>query len=183
MLEERLFLILSYLLVASLLLLFCFFTPFSRKVKLTGIFVVAAFYFASWNSYINILGWPSTEDLPDKFRISWVVIQEPSKGDRKEGGLYLWIRKLNEVNIPYGVPRSYKLNWNEENHKVAQAALHKLKEGEQLNGTKTYGVLDKENEDNKANQYKSDDGGLEEGRPSFEFVEVAPPELPAKKKI
>ena len=98
MLEERLFLILSYLLIASLLLLFCFFTPFSRKVKLTGIFVVAAFYFSSWNSYINILGWPSTEDLPEKFRISWVVIQEPSKGDRKEGGLYLWIRKLNEVN-------------------------------------------------------------------------------------
>ena len=102
------------------------------------------------------------EDLPDKFRISWVVIQEPSKGDRKEGGLYLWIRKLNEVNTAYGVPRSYKLNWSEENHKVAQAALHKLKEGEQLNGTKTYGVLDKENEGNKANQYKSEDGELEE---------------------
>ena len=183
MLEERLFLILSYLLIASLLLLFCFFTPFSRKAKLTGIFVVAAFYFASWNSYINILGWPSTEDLPDKFRISWVVIQEPSKGDRKEGGLYLWIRKLNEVNTAYGVPRSYKLNWSEENHKVAQAALHKLKEGEQLNGTKTYGVLDKENEGNKANQYKSEDGALEEGRPSFEFFEVPPPKLPAKKKI
>ena len=88
--------------------------------------------------------------------------------------MYLWIRKLSEVNTPYGVPRSYKLNWNEENHKVAQAALHKLKEGEQLNGTKTYGVLDKENEGNKANQYKSEDGALEEGRPSFEFVEVAP---------
>lgn len=125
MLEERLFLILSYLLIASLLILFCFFTPFTRKIKLTGILIVSAFYFVSWNSYINILGWPSTEDLPDKFRISWVVIQEPSKGDREEGGLYLWVRKLNEVNTPYGMPRSYKLNWNEENHKVAQSALHK----------------------------------------------------------
>ena len=183
MLEERLFLILSYLLIASLLLLFCFFTPFARKVKLTGILVVAAFYFTSWNSYINILGWPSTEDLPDKFRISWVIIQEPSKGNRKEGSLYLWLRKLNEVNSPYGAPRSYKLLWNEENHKVAQSALYKLKEGEQLNGTKTYGVLDKENEGNKANQYKSEDGEPEEGIPSFEFVEVPPPNLPAKKKI
>jgi len=183
MLEERLFLILSYLLIASLLLLFCFFTPFTRKVKLTGILVVAAFYFTSWNSYINILGWPSTEDLPDKFRISWVIIQEPSKGNRKEGSLYLWLRKLNEVNTPYGAPRSYKLLWNEENHKVAQSALYKLKEGEQLNGTKTYGVLDKENEGNKANQYKSEDGEPEEGIPSFEFAEVPPPNLPAKKKI
>ena len=183
MIEERLFLILSYLLIASLLLLFCFFTPFTRKVKLTGILIVSTFYFASWNSYINILGWPSTEDLPDKFRISWVIIQEPGKEDRKAGELYLWVRTLNEVNTPYGVPRSYKLNWNEENHRVAQSALHKLKEGEQLNGTKTDGVLNKEYEGNKANQYRSEEGMPEEGRPSFEFVEVPPPDLPAKKKI
>ena len=77
MVEERLFLILSYLLIASLLLIFCFFTTFTRKVKLTGILFVTLFYFVSWNNYINILGWPSTEELPDKFRISWVVIQEP----------------------------------------------------------------------------------------------------------
>ena len=65
----------------------------------------------------------------------------------------------------------------------ASSYLYKLKEGEQLNGTKTYGVLDKENEGNKANQYKSEDGEPEEGIPSFEFVEVPPPNLPAKKKI
>ena len=120
MLEERLLLILSYLLIASLLMIFCFFTSFTRKVKLAGILFVTLFYFVSWNNYINILGWPSSEELPDRFRISWVVIQEPSKGDNKEGGLYLWVRHLNEVNIPYGMPRSYKLVWNEENHKIAQ---------------------------------------------------------------
>tara|TARA_B100001175_G_C19489228_1_gene631652 strand:- start:993 stop:1544 length:552 start_codon:yes stop_codon:yes gene_type:complete len=183
MLEERLFLILSYLLIVSLLMLFCFFTSFTRKVKLTGILVVALFYFISWNSYINILGWPSTQELPDKFRISWVVIQEPGKADKKEGGLYLWVRNLNEMNIPYGMPRSYELIWNDENHKVAQSALHKLEEGEKLNGTKTYGVVDKDNEGNKANQYNAQEGELQEGRPSFEFVEVSAPELPAKKNI
>ena len=132
MLEERLLLILSYLLIASLLMIFCFFTSFTRKVKLAGILFVTLFYFVSWTNYINILGWPSSEELPDRFRISWVVIQEPSKGDNKEGGLYLWVRHLNEVNIPYGMPRSYKLVWNEENHKIAQSALHKLEEGENL---------------------------------------------------
>ena len=183
MLEERLLLILSYLLIASLLMIFCFFTTFTRRVKLSGILFVTLFYFVSWNNYINILGWPSSEELPDRFRISWVVIQEPSKGDNKEGGLYLWVRHLNEVNIPYGMPRSYKLVWNEENHKIAQSALHKLEEGEKLNGTKTYGVIDKDNEGNKANKYEAQEGELQEGRPSFEFVEVLPPELPAKKKI
>ena len=128
MLEERLLLILSYLLIASLLMIFCFFTTFTRRVKLSGILFVTLFYFVSWNNYINILGWPSSEELPDRFRISWVVIQEPSKGDNKEGGLYLWVRHLNEVNIPYGMPRSYKLVWNEENHKIAQSALHKLED-------------------------------------------------------
>ena len=87
------------------------------------------------------------------------------------------------MNIPYGMPRSYKLVWNEKNHKIAQSALHKLEEGEKLNGTKTYGVIDKDNEGNKANQYEAQEGELQEGRPSIEFVEVLPPELPAKKKI
>ena len=85
MLEERLFLILSYLLIASLLLLFCFFTPFNRKVKLTGVFVVASFYFASWNSYINILGLPSTEDLPDNLGLAGLLFKNQAKEIERKG--------------------------------------------------------------------------------------------------
>ena len=68
-------------------------------------------------------------------------------------------------------------------HRIAQEALHKLQEGERLNGKKSYGVLNKENEGKRSNAYETQEGEPEQGRPSFEFVEVPPPELPPKTLI
>ena len=119
MVEERLLLIFSYLLIAGLLLMFCFYTSFSKKIKLCGVVFVTAFYFLSWNTYTNLLGWPSAQDLPEEFRIIWVVIEEPKKETGKEGGLYLWVRLLDEAKIVHGKPRAYKLEWSEENYKKA----------------------------------------------------------------
>ena len=84
MLEERLILSISYVLIAALLLVFCFYTSFSKKLKLTSIFVVSLFYIFSWKGYIGVLGWPTAEDLPDDFNILWVVIQEPNKNRSNE---------------------------------------------------------------------------------------------------
>ena len=182
MVEERLLLILSYLLIASLLLVFCFYTSFSKKIKVGGVIFITVFYFFSWNTYTNILGWPSEEDLPDEFRIIWVVINEPNKEMRKEGDLYLWVRLLDEAKIVKGKPRAYKLKWNEGNYKKAQFALLKLKEGEQINGKKTYGVIKRDEDADKANLYGSE-GKQEEGVPSFEFEEVIAKTLPPKTLI
>ena len=183
MLEERLILSISYVLIAALLLVFCFYTSFSKKLKLTSIFVVSLFYIFSWKGYIGVLGWPTAEDLPDDFNILWVVIQEPNKNRSNEGELFLWIKEIDEFRKPIGAPRSFKLRWNKENHRIAQEALHKLQEGERLNGKKSYGVLNKENEGKRSNAYETQEGEREQGRPSFEFVEVPPPELPPKTLI
>jgi len=182
MVEERLILISSYLLIAGLLLMFCFYTPFAKKIKLSGVVFVSVFYFLSWNSYINILGWPSAQDLPEEFRIIWVVIEEPNKEIKKKGELYLWVRLFDEAKIVQGQPRGYKLLWSEENYKKAQFALHKLKEGKQLNGKKTYGVINKDKDGDKANLYESQ-GEEEEGAPSFEFEEIPAKTLPPKTLI
>ena len=79
MLEERLILSISYAVIAALLLVFCFYTNFSKKVKLISIFAVSLFYISSWKGYVGVLGWPTSEELPDDFNILWVVIQEPNK--------------------------------------------------------------------------------------------------------
>jgi len=148
-------------------------------MKMLGIFVVTVFYYLTWQGYIELLGWPSEQDLPDNFRISWVVIEEPNKLTKEEGAVYLWVRSIDRIGMAEGKPRSFKMNWSEENHRKAQLALSKLQEGEQLNGKKTYGVIEK-NEGNKANPYDSYEGETEEGAPSFEFTEVPPPSLPPK---
>jgi hypothetical protein len=92
------------------------------------------------------------------------------------------VRLLDEAKIVHGKPRAYKLEWSEENYKKAQFALLKLKEGEQLNGKKTYGVINKDKEGDKANLYESQ-GEQEEGVPSFEFEEIPARTLPPKTLI
>ncbi len=183
MLEERLILSISYAVIAALLLVFCFYTNFTKKVKLISIFAVSLFYISSWKGYVGVLGWPTSEDLPDDFNILWVVIQEPNKTKSNEGELFLWIKEIDEFKKPIGDPRAFNLQWNKENHRIAQEALHKLQEGERLNGKKTYGVLNKDNKGEKSTPYDVAEGEPEQGRPSFEFVEVPPPELPPKTLI
>ena len=161
MLEERLILSISYAVIAALLLVFCFYTNFTKKVKLISIFAVSLFYISSWKGYVGVLGWPTSEDLPDDFNILWVVIQEPNKSKSNEGELFLWIKEIDEYKKPIGDPRAFNLQWNKENHRIAQEALHKLQEGERLNGKKTYGVLNKDNKGEKSNPYDVAEGGPE----------------------
>tara|TARA_Y100001970_G_scaffold121071_1_gene150172 strand:- start:63129 stop:63686 length:558 start_codon:yes stop_codon:yes gene_type:complete len=183
MLEERLFLILGYVLLSAIFATFLFYTRFSKLIKFCLITVVSIFYFLTWWGYSNILGWPSDSDLPENFRISWVVIEEPNKTTKEEGHIYLWIRQLDEAKLVFGKPRSYELTWTEENNRTAKAALLRIEQGERLNGTKTYGVLDSSNQGDKANPYQSFEGEEEVGIPSFEFKEVVPPNLPPKAQI
>ena len=80
----------------SLMLIFCFYTGFSKKIKLTGVVVLTVFYIFSWKGYEGILGWPTSEELPELFNINWVVIQEPNKAQSNEGSLFLWVSEVDE---------------------------------------------------------------------------------------
>ena len=109
MLEERILLTLAYVIISALLLIFCFYTGFSKKIKLTGIVVLTFFYIFSWKGYDGILGWPTSEELPELFNINWVVIQEPNKAQSNEGSLFLWVSEVDEFNKSFGDPRAYRL--------------------------------------------------------------------------
>ncbi len=183
MLEERLLLIVSYIAVACLVLIFGFRSNYSNKFKIIMICMMGVFYFTSWETYKNILGWPSSEELPENFNIIWVLVLQPDKKKNTEGEIYLWISDKDSFDEISKQPRAYQITWNEENHKKAQEALHKLKEGEQLNGRKSYGVINKENEGKKSNAYEVQEGETKLGAPSFEFNEVPPLDLPAKTMI
>ena len=184
MIEERIFLILGYVAISALLLIFFLYSTFSNKLKTVVVFIMASFYVFTWMGYKQILGWPSTQEIPDEFRLVWVSIDEPDKLTKKEGEINLWIRYQDEAGIPIGSPRAFSLVWSEENHKLAQSALLQLKEGTLLNGKKTYGVLDADKFDENANPYEdSESNNTLEGNPSFEFQEVAPPSLPPKTKF
>lgn len=184
MIEERILLVSAYVAITALLLIFCLYSKFSNKLKTVVVVVMASFYVFTWIGYKQVLGWPSTQEIPEEFRLIWVSIDEPDKFNKREGKIYFWIRYMDKAGIPFGKPRAYSLVWNEKNHKIAQSALLKLKDGTQLNGRKTYGVLDADKFDEQANPYEeSVSNNNVEGNPSFEFQEVAPPSLPPKTKF
>ena len=184
MIEERLFLILAYLVVTTLLLCFYFYSEFSRLTKNLSVLLVTLFYFYTWFSVEGLLGWPSQQEMPSQFRVLWIDVNEPDTGDSEDGDIYFWIKELNKADQPYGKPRAYSIKWSEENAKKAEEAMTKMEDGEILNGNISRNILtgDQEKSEGSANE-KEGTSSTEEGEPTFQFKEVSPPVLPTKSPL
>ena len=141
MIEERLFLILAYLVVTTLLLCFYFYSEFSRLTKNLTVLLVTLSYFYTWFSVEGLLGWPSQQEMPSQFRILWIDVNEPDKGDSEDGAIFFWVKELNKVDQPFGKPRAYSIKWSEENAKKAEEAITKMEDGEILNGNISRNIL------------------------------------------
>ena len=56
----------------------------------------------------NLSGWPSGGVLPDQFLVHWVLVEEPSKELKNDGGIYFWVQNLD--NETYKVLEFFKNN-------------------------------------------------------------------------
>lgn len=183
MLPSLLTLGLSYALVAALLLTLLVGLQGRRRLKIGLILMVSLFYAVSWIGHQSMLGWPTSELMPQSFRVLWITIDEPDKATRKAGGIFFWVRELDEAGIPKGVPRTFHVPFTEEAAEEAQAALGKMEEGDVMNGTMSRNIVrDEERPEKFESNYQGDDriGGDDGYRPMFELIEVPPPSLPAK---
>ena len=77
MIEERIILITAYVVIASLLLSFYFYTSFSKTFKASILILTSCFYFFTWHALEGLMGWPANQDMPSEFRILWINISEP----------------------------------------------------------------------------------------------------------
>ena len=125
---------LAYAAVAALLLNLNLATRWSAVVKVGAIVVVSGLYVVAWQGHRGLLGWATTEALPQEFRLHWITADEPDKKTGADGTIYYWIRALDEAGLPDGEPRAYRARWTEETAQVAEAALEHLGEGQLLNG-------------------------------------------------
>tara|TARA_B100000965_G_scaffold111215_1_gene91793 strand:+ start:1359 stop:1919 length:561 start_codon:yes stop_codon:yes gene_type:complete len=184
LIEERLFLIVAYVAIAALLLSFYFYSTLSKTIKIFTIFLVTLFYFFTWYSLEALLGWPSQQDMPEKFRILWIDVQEPQKKDGQEGEIYFWVKNLNASEQPFGKPRAYSIRWSEENAQKAEEALSKMDDGQILNGNISRNILSGDRKKSEGSIYEEEgSSSSEEGEPSFEFKEIEPPALPPKRPV
>lgn len=170
-----LLLTLAYVGVAALLLNLNLATRHGVLVKSGSIVLVTGLYAATWYGHRALSGWASPEPVPDRFRVHWIVIEDPDKSGDRAGALYFWLRELDEAGVPAGPPRAHELPWSKAGAKASQRALERLVAGERLNGkvvSRVEGVS------------ASEDASLPAVPPAesvgFEFSRVPPPALPPK---
>ena len=183
MMTSMLILSLAYALVAALLLTLCITLPGKRGLKISLIALVSVFYAVTWIGHQSMLGWPTSEDMPVDFRVLWITIDEPDKVTREPGGIFFWVRALDEAGIPKGTPRAHRIPFTQEAAEEAQAAIGKMEEGDVMNGTLSRNsVRDKDQQERDGNRYEGTElvSGDDGFRPMFELRAVNPPTLPPK---
>lgn len=182
------FLTLGYVAVAALLLNVAVSSRWSTVFKVSAIVLVSTFYFVSYFAWRSITGMPSTEALPEDFRVLWVSIDEPNKRSAENGGIYIWLRKLDEdTQMPVSEPRAFRLPYSVELAEDIELALRQLEEGKQLNGRRSrQQVVSPEEQDDlskkKPAQITGESGSQTPGVNDFRIVfrEIPLPDLPPK---
>ena len=174
---------LCYAAVAALLLNLNVASAWSFKVKAGAILLVTALYGVSWYGIIGLEGWPSAQQMPERFQLQWVAIDEPDPQGDGDGAIYFWIRHF-EAGGRTSEPRAHVLAYDADNADSAREALQLLQEGKRVEGRMTLQALEPNREQSDPDA-ASEEGAVPPGsgpqdRPSFEFREMPPPELPAK---
>tara|TARA_B100000579_G_scaffold379972_1_gene347638 strand:+ start:121 stop:642 length:522 start_codon:yes stop_codon:yes gene_type:complete len=125
---EIFIIIICYVLIGFLLVLFNLRTNFNWFIKATMIVVVTFFYLLTYKSFSNLVGWPSNNPLPDRFRLVAAQIYEPNALINSEGAIFLWVTDMDNL-AGLSTPRSYSIPYNKEIHESISKALVNLKNG------------------------------------------------------
>lgn len=168
---------------------------------LKALTVVVALWFSTflWGSLGTIKGWPTTESVPDKYELKWVVIKEPNKITNDPGAIFLWMIDLHAKSKEAGVPRVHEVPYSKELHQQANKAMGKIGKGGKFFGSKDGGkggIGDGDGDGNgkggKGGKGKGKKGqgqngkngrgggGMTENADEFNLYELPPPSYPVK---
>ena len=125
---EVFFIIICYVFIGFLLILFNLRTTYHWIIKSSLIILTLGFYIFTYKSFTNLVGWPTSASLPERFRLISAQIYEPSALLNTEGAIYLWVTNMDDL-AGLGVPRSFKINYNKELHEKVSKSLVNLKNG------------------------------------------------------
>jgi len=136
--------------IASLVLWFIIGSKGYWALKAIVIFLTLYLCVSVGMSIPNFAGWPSSDPLPEKFLVHWIVIKEPDKVTKDDGHIYIWSTNLSgeikkedggwqQYLLSFGVqdltePRAYRMPYTREAHERSNGALTKLKNGELVMG-------------------------------------------------
>lgn len=125
---------LSYAVVGALLLVVLVYARVPWSAKAAAIVVTSAFYIANFVSVRGLLGWASDDKLPASFKLLQSRIVEPHSLEGDSGSIYLWVEALDDTNRPSGVPRAYRIPYNDALAEKADKATSEIAAGHPQGG-------------------------------------------------
>jgi hypothetical protein len=126
-------LIAAYVVIALLLLSVNLYSNWSWPVKAATIIVTSTFYVVTYYSIPGLLGWPTPEHLPAKFKLNAVHVIQPDKLNGGKGAIFLWVTELRDLK-PTGMPRAYSLPYSDPLYEKVNKASIKMNKGLQQLG-------------------------------------------------
>lgn len=135
----------GFLILATILLWFFIYTKGKWGIKIALVLLGGFYSLVVMDSLSTYAGWATTEELPEEFRLHWIVVNEPNKKTGYKGQIYIWVGGAKSQLSMFGYksaqnePRSYAVPYSLETHKKAAAALEGLKKGKIIIGKKGNG--------------------------------------------
>ncbi len=124
----------AYIAIAILLLSLNVASRWRWWIKGAAIVITGAFFAVSYFAIVNMLGWPTADRMPARFTLLSTEVVEPDRFIGTEGAIYLWLRELDENNVPVGPPRGYEIVYTDPLADAAEAAQELLDQGEAVEG-------------------------------------------------
>lgn len=127
-------LILSYTMIVVLLLSLNLVSLWRWWIKAGAIVLSTGFVIGSYMAINDMLGWPATYAPPERFQVLSTRIVEPDKTTGEDGAIYLWIEEMDDNNVPLGIPRAFRLAYDDTASRRVSEVQERLESGEQIMG-------------------------------------------------
>lgn len=124
----------AYAVIGALLLVVLVYARLHWSFKAVAVVVTSAFYVVSFTEMRGLLGWASTDRLPATFKLLKARIVEPHSLEGDPGSIYLWVEQLDEDNRPSGIPRAFRVPYNDRLADKTHAAENEIAAGHPQGG-------------------------------------------------
>jgi hypothetical protein len=114
-------LVTAYVVIAALLLVMLVITNWHWVFKALSVIFVSGFFYVTYHSLPDFMGWPTAYERPDKMQVVAIYIDAPNK-------VYLWGHDMAE-GIAGQRPRAYELKYTTRLNNSLNIASHKIKKG------------------------------------------------------
>jgi hypothetical protein len=117
-------LVAAYVVVASALVVLGLYSRWPWRLKATGIALTTAAQVGLYYSFPLLLGWPTELNLPRKFELLGMYMQEPDNITGARGDIFFWA--IDKDVKADGRPRAYRVDFDPALKAVFQEAAGKL---------------------------------------------------------